>query len=317
MSEAGAGPVVGVDVGGTKLLAVRVDVAGELPDSPEFESNPRTAEDLVRDTVEAGRRLGGGRPAALGIGVPGLVDGSDRLLFAANLPGAAGVPLGAELRQALPSAAVWVGNDATAACWAEHRVGAGRGSDHMLMVTLGTGIGGGIVADGRLVEGANRFGGEFGHMVVDPSGPHCPCGKKGCWERMASGGGLGVLGRELAMAGRAPGITERAGGDPENVRGEHVTAAAGEGAPDAVEAMARFGWWVALGLANLTSIFDPQTIVLGGGLVRAGEVLLQPTRRAFAELLFGGSVRPEVAIVPAALGHRAGAIGAGLLAGEL
>ncbi len=174
------------------------------------------------------------------------MDPTDTVRFAPNLQGVVGTSLGDRLREALPGAPIWIGNDATAACWAEHQLGAGAGHDDMIMVTLGTGVGGGIVARGELLEGSNRYAGEFGHMVVDPNGPKCPCGKRGCWERFASGAGLGFLGREMAVAGEAPRVVELAG-DPEAVRGEHVTIAAGEGDGPATEIMARFAWWVAAG----------------------------------------------------------------------
>jgi glucokinase len=304
-----------VDIGGTKLLAVRLDQAGQVEGEPWYMAAPTTAEELVTAVLGAAKKLSGaGDPSSIGVGVPGLVDGTDTLLFAPNLAGAAGARIGSALRVGAPGTKVWVGNDATAAAWGESRSGAGRGSTDMLMVTLGTGIGGGVVVGGRLMEGAHRFAGEFGHMVVDPNGPLCPCGKRGCWERYASGSGLGVLARELAVAGGAPELTDRAGGDPELVKGEHVTAAAADGDPAALEIMRKFGWWVALGLANLANLFDPSVIVLGGGLVEAGPVLTDPVRAAFDGLVEAGGIRPTAAIVPAALGPRAGAIGAGLLA---
>lgn len=306
---------IGVDIGGTKLLALSVAADGRVRQQPVHVPAPRTPEELVSAVLGAARQLSGpGGPTSIGVGVPGLVDRTDTLLFAPNLQGAAGAAIGDALRDGAPGATVWVGNDATAAGWGEYRAGAGAGSTDMLMVTLGTGIGGGIVLGGRLVEGAHRFAGEFGHMVVDPNGPQCPCGKRGCWERYASGAGLGVLARELAMAGGAPELAELAGGDPEDVKGEHVTAAAGSGDPAAVEIMRRFGWWVALGLANLANIFDPEVIVVGGGLVDAGEVLMAPIRAAFAGLVEAGDLRPTAEIVPARLGPEAGAVGAGLLA---
>jgi glucokinase len=150
--------------------------------------------------------------------------------------------------------------------------------------------------------------------VVDPSGPQCPCGRRGCWERFASGGGLGTLAREAALAGNLQRVVALAGGDPEDVRGEHVTSAAESGDPDALAVMEDLGRWVALGLANLAAVLDPSCIVVGGGLAEAGEVLLAPTRRAFAAMVEGGSNRPEVAIVHAAFGVRAGAVGAALAA---
>jgi glucokinase len=212
-----------------------------------------------------------------------------------------------------PGATTWVGNDATAAAWAEHVVGAGHGLADVLMVTLGTGIGGGIIAGGRLIEGRHRYAGEWGHMVIDPHGPPCPCGKRGCWERFASGSGLGRLGRETAQAGRARHVVELAGGDAEGVRGEHVSIAAAEGDPEALAIMGSFAWWLALGLANLANIFDPGVIVIGGGLVEAGEILMAPVREAFASLVQAGE-RRDTAIRAATLGSRAGAVGAALLA---
>jgi glucokinase len=303
-------PSVGIDIGGTKLLAVRVDPDGSVvPDT--VQASPTSGPELIQEVLAAAERLCAGRPGSLGVGVPGLVDPSDIVRFAPNLQGVTGTSLGDRLREALPGAPVWIGNDATAACWAEHQVGAGAGHAEMIMVTLGTGVGGGIVSRGELLEGSNRYAGEFGHMVVDPNGPKCPCGKRGCWERFASGAGLGFLGREMAVAGEAPRVAELAG-DPDAVRGEHVTTAAREGDGPATEIMARFAWWVALGLANLTNALDPEVIVLGGGLAAAGDVLLEPTRRAFVELVEAPELRQMVRIVPAALGFRAGAIGAAL-----
>jgi glucokinase len=305
-------PAVGVDIGGTKLLAVRVDEGGGVFADP-VQASPKSGPDLIAEVIASGRRLSEGDPSSLGVGVPGLVDPSGTVRFAPNLQGVIGTAIADAFRDELPATATWIGNDATAACWAEHVHGAGRGYRHMIMVTLGTGIGGGIVADDELLEGSNRYAGEFGHMVVDPNGPRCPCGKRGCWERFASGAGLGWLGRELSMAGEAPRLVELAGGDPEAVRGEHVTIAAAEGDSAAIDIMARFAWWVALGLANLANALDPQIIVIGGGLATAGDVLLEPARKAFAELVIAPEARGETSIVPAKLGPAAGAVGAALL----
>jgi len=182
------------------------------------------------------------------------------------------------------------------------------------MVTLGTGIGGGIIAGGRLERGANGFAGEVGHMVVNPNGPPCPCGHRGCWERYASGSGLGRLAREAAHAGLAPRLVQLAGGDPEAVRGEHVTAAVTEGDPAAASILRDLAWWLALGLANLANIFDPELFVVGGGLVGLGDDLFAATADAFAGRVEAPGHRPPIPIVPAALGERAGAIGAAALA---
>ncbi|MEJ7582766.1 MAG: ROK family protein [Acidimicrobiales bacterium] len=182
------------------------------------------------------------------------------------------------------------------------------------MITLGTGIGAGITVKGEVLRGANGFAGEPGHMVVNPNGPPCPCGRRGCWERYASGSGLGRLAREAAHAGLASGVVALAGGECENVRGEHVTAAAESGDPAALKVLEDFGWWVALGIANLVNVLDSEVIVIGGGLVEAGDLVLDPTRRAYAELVLAAEHRPPVDIVSAQLGEHAGAIGAALLA---
>jgi len=310
-----AGTALGVDVGGTKLLAVRMNPDGSAT-TETTQHSPKDGPSLVaaiRDTVD---RYCDGSVPAIGVGVPGLVDPSGTVRFAPNLQGLSGHELKPALESVFPGTAVWTGNDATAACWGERTRGAASGSDEVLMVTLGTGIGGGVVSGGRLHEGAHRYAGEFGHMVVDPNGPLCPCGKRGCWERFASGSGLGVLAREAALAGTAGRLVELAGGDPEAVRGEHVTSAAAEGDPSAQEIMDRFAWWVALGLSNLANILDPELIVIGGGLITAGEVLMNPIRRAFDDLVEAPAARTRLRIVPAALGAAAGAIGAALRAGS-
>jgi glucokinase len=305
---------IGIDLGGTKCLGVVVDGSGAVVEERRVPT-PRGKEATIAVLGDVAADLLGRHPgvAGVGVGVPGLVDHDGVLRYAPNLPGVHELPVAAPLAQRLGLPVV-VENDASCAGWGEREAGAGAGRDHVLLVTLGTGIGGGIVLDGHLFRGRNGVAGEIGHMVVDPHGPPCPCGQRGCWERFASGSGLGRLAREAAVGGRAGRIVELAGGDPELVKGEHVTAAAAEGDTEAIAVMASYGWWVALGLANLANAYDPERFVLGGGLVVAGDVLLDPVRTAFGELLDGAEHRPAIDIVPAALGERAGAIGAALLA---
>jgi len=301
--------MVGIDVGGTKVLAVSGDGARELR-LPTPRGGP-----LVIDAVcEIVQELGPGD--AVGVGIAGLVDRTGVLRVGPNLPGIIDFPFKSELESRL-GVPVAVDNDATTAMWAELRIGAARGATEVVLVTLGTGIGGGQVTGGLLQRGAHGFAGEPGHMVVDPRGPQCPCGRRGCWERFASGSGLGRLARDAAFAGRATRVVELAGGDPESVRGEHVTLAAREGDRGAAAVLREFGWWVALGIANLVNVLDPEVVVVGGGLAEAGELLLSPVRERFAELVLAPEHRPAVRIVAAELGERAGAIGAGLLAEEL
>jgi glucokinase len=303
--------VVGVDVGGTKILGLQLRPDNTVG-AETRRATPGGGQAVLDAIAEVVTALGPAR--AVGVGAPGLVDRAGVLRFAPNLAHVVGLPVRARLEERLPGVAVTVGNDATCAGWAERVLGAGQGSQDVLLVTLGTGIGGGLVAGGQLVLGGNGFSGEIGHMVVDIHGPPCPCGKRGCWERFASGSGLGRLGREAAQAGRAPRVVELAGGDPEAVRGEHVTAAATDGDPGALEVISHFAWWVALGLANLANVFDPECIVLGGGLATSGGLFLAPVQAAFVELVEAAEYRPSIRIVLAELGDRAGAVGAALLA---
>jgi glucokinase len=308
---------IGVDIGGSKVLGARLGPGGEI-EALDRLPTPADAGAVVEAVLAVSARVAGdaGDPLALplGVGLPGMVDRHGVAHFCPHLHGLDGVDLRLALAERrAEGAATVVFNDATAACWAEHRVGAGRGYDDVLMVTLGTGIGGGAIVGGRLLEGANGFAGEIGHMVVDPYGPPCPCGKRGCWERFASGNGLGRLAREAALAGKLKAIVERAGGDPEAVRGEHLTAAAMAGDPGALAVMSDFGWWLALGLANLANALDPAVIVLGGGVIEAREVVMTPVRKAFAELAEAPEAR-GTEVLAAQLGERAGAVGAGLLA---
>ncbi len=321
----GEAPVaVGVDVGGTKVLGVALGPGGSLLGEARVATPAQLARAGTVQGPDAGHALGdavasvvgalaaGGRPP-VGVGIAGMVRRDGVLVFSPNLPGGTGLDVGGSVGRRL-GAPVVVDNDATCAAVAEHALGAARGVQHCLVVTLGTGIGGGLVATGAVQRGSQGFAGEIGHMVVDPTGPPCPCGGRGCWERFASGAGLSRLAREAAYAGNLPGALAMVGGDPESVRGEHVSAAALQGDPGALAVLAELGGWVALGLANLVAILDPQRIVLGGGLLGAGELLLTPVRAAFGRLVEGASRRAEVDIVPAALGEQAGAVGAALLA---
>jgi glucokinase len=254
------------------------------------------------------------RPMPVGVGIPGLVDREGLLRFAPNLLAANGTQVRAELQGALGERAhVKVDNDVTCAAVGECTYGAGKGRSDVLFVTIGTGIGGGIVSGGQLLGGAANFSGEIGHVVVDPQGPPCGCGRRGCWERYASGSGLGRIARDAALAGQASRVTALAGGDPDDVRGEHVVLAVSEGDDEAEAILGEFAWWLALGLANLANILDPEVIVIGGGLVRAGETLLGRVRREFSLQLEGAELRPSIEILPAELGDRGGAIGAAVV----
>jgi glucokinase len=343
------GVAFGIDIGGTKVLGVALDandavVAESRVPTPSDASDPtgprpeRAGAEVARAVADVVAALGDAlgtptrartdsdpgtgsqgrddRSAApaipVGVGAPGMLDREGVLRFAPNLPGAAGAHVKDLVEARLPGTPVVVENDANCAAYAEHRHGAARGASDAVIVTLGTGIGGGVIRAGEVLVGAYGFAGEIGHMVVDPSGPLCPCGRRGCWERYASGAGLGHLAREAAFAGRLHNVVSLAGGTPELVRGEHVTAAARDGDPGALGVMDDLGWWVALGLTNLTALYDPERIVIGGGLAASGDVLLAPAREAYGRLVEGSAVRPAVPIVAARWGERAGAVGAAM-----
>jgi glucokinase len=304
---------VGLDVGGTKVLGVVVDP--RHPGTVLAERRvptPEGGEGLVDTLLELAGSLDP-QPSAIGVGVPGLVDRAGTLHMGPHLRRMHDVPLARLLagRSGVPTV---VDNDANCHAVAEHTGGAAVGATEALVVTLGTGIGAGIITSGLLLRGANGFAGEPGHMVVDPNGPPCPCGKRGCWERFASGTGLGRLARDAAEAGRLDAAVALAGGDPEAVRGEHVTVSARAGDAESQAVLDSLAHWIALGLANLVNVLDPAVIVIGGGLVGAADLLLPEVRSRFAALVMAGDQRPEVPIVAAELGERAGAIGAALLA---
>jgi glucokinase len=311
---AGALPTrrVGIDVGGTKAQAVVIDPSGEVVESRQ-RPTPRgdhSVSALLDVLVELADEVG--HEGSVGVGVPGLVTRDGVLRAAPNLDGVADFAIADRLSERFGSP-VHVDNDATCATVAEWLLGAGRGTSDMVLVTLGTGIGGGAVANGAVLRGANGFAGEFGHMVVDPDGPPCPCGRRGCWERYASGSGLAMLAREAATGHRLHDVVRHAGGDPQAVRGEHVQSAARDGDPEALAVIDDFARWVALGLANLTNAMDPAMFVLGGGLASGSDLYLDPIRRWFAELLYQSHLRPIPRLEFARWGPLAGAVGAALL----
>ena len=279
---------VGIDVGGTKCHGVRVDVNGEVLAEVRYPTPP--VAELVPLLADMFHELGG--TTALGIGVPGLITPEGVVKASPNMPGAFNVPVGPQLREHL-GIAVHVENDATMAAFGEWKAGAARGAENAVMVTLGTGIGGGIVMSGKLQRGANGFAGEIGHMVVQRDGDECVCGRRGCWERYASGSALKML----------------SGGSS----GEEVFAAAVAGDAKALEVVDAYGEWIAVGLASLTNICDPEIIVLGGGVVDSVGVVMDAVRTSFIDALYSAQWRAHPQLVTAELGARAGAIGSALM----
>jgi glucokinase len=307
---------VGVDIGGTKVAAGVVDEAGRVLRRTRRQTPSRDPQAVEDTIVEVVADLRAHHPVvAVGIGAAGFVDAERaRVLFAPHLAWR-NEPLRDAVAEAV-SLPVVVENDANAAAWAEWRFGAGRGQERLVCVTLGTGIGGGIVLDGVVQRGRHGMAGEFGHMVVVPDGHRCECGNRGCLEQYASGNVLGREARELARAGSPVTVPlmERVGGDVEALVGPLITEAARDGDPCAIELFEDVGRWLGIGLANLAAALDPGMFVIGGGVSDAGELLLRPARDSFRRTLTGRGFRPEPRIVAAALGPEAGLVGAADLA---
>ncbi|WP_407661049.1 ROK family glucokinase [Kitasatospora purpeofusca] len=314
-------PTIGVDIGGTKVVAGVVDGEGKVleklrTDTPDKSKSAKVVEDVI---VELVLELADRHDVhAVGIGAAGWVDAErSTVLFAPHLNWR-----GEPLREALSSRLrfpVVVENDANAAAWAEWRFGAGRGEEHMVMLTLGTGIGGAVVRDGYVDRGKYGLAGEFGHMQVVPGGHRCPCGNRGCWEQYSSGNALVRDAREL-VAEESPvvqALLTRAGGTVEGITGPLVTEAARAGDPTATELLYDVGTWLGVGIANLAAALDPGRFVIGGGVSEAGDLLLTPARDTFRRTLTGRGFRPESTIVHAALGNEAGLVGAADLARQV
>ncbi|WP_375485417.1 ROK family glucokinase [uncultured Jatrophihabitans sp.] len=309
------GLAIGVDIGGTKVAAGVVDDSGTILDRERRDTpgnDVRANEDVIVDVVEtlAARH----DVTAAGIGAAGWI-GNDHatVLFSPHLAWR-NEPLRASLTGRI-SVPLIIENDANAAAWAEYRFGAARDEAVVVCVTLGTGIGGGLVAGGEVYRGAFGIGCEYGHMTMVPGGYLCPCGNRGCWEMYASGRALARDARELAaqspvaaqymvdLAGSAAAIT-----------GPIVTEAAAAGDEAARSICTDMGRWLGRGLANLAAVIDPSVFVIGGGVSAAGELLLGPARDEFAHQLTGRGFRPEARVAGAALGPDAGLVGAADLA---
>jgi glucokinase len=305
-----------VDIGGTKVAAGVVDEAGHIVDT-ERRVTPSTdvieTETVIVEVVQALRERHD--VVTVGIGAAGWI-AEDRatVLFSPHLAWR-NEPLRSVLADRI-GVPVLVDNDGNAAAWAEYRFGAGRAARVLVCVTLGTGIGGGIVIDGSLYRGAFGIASEFGHATVVPGGRRCACGNRGCWEMYASGTALAREARELAAVSpvAAHRLLELADGSLDALSGAVVTTAAREGDPAAVEIYTTVGEWLGRGLANLAAIIDPDVFVIGGGVIDAGELLLGPARLAFRASLTGRGYRPEAAVVAAELGADAGLVGAADLA---
>lgn len=301
---------IGIDIGGTKIAAGLVSPEGVIKRRITLPTPGHSAREVEQVIAEAVRQLAVDTcVTSVGVGAAGWMDlTNSTVLFSPHLAWR-NEPLRANLERILERP-VLVMNDADAAAVAESRFGAGRSEPRLVVITLGTGIGGAIVNDGVLERGRWGVAGEFGHQIFVPKGHLCECGNRGCWEQYASGNALGRLGREMAEA-KAPfaqPLMEAAEG--RRVDGALITRVALAGDPLCRELIEEVGEWLGIGLANLAAALDPGRFVIGGGLSGAGELLLKPAREAFAKNLTGRGYRPVADIVRAELGADAGLVGA-------
>jgi glucokinase len=316
---------IGVDIGGTKMLGLSGTVelgSGEVPRVDVRREHriatPTEGDALVDALLGLVRELADGRaepPAALAVGIAGLIDRAGVVRYSPHLPDVVQLPLAERLRDALGCPVV-VENDVTTTTLAEARIGAGRGCSDLVVVALGTGIGTKFIVDGALVRGANGFAGESGHMTIDRNASPHVSGVPGAWEMFGSGSGLGDLARQFVARGDASGLLARAG-TRDAVDGETVAAGVADGDTDAMAVLDAFAEQVAIGVANLVMILDPQRIVLGGGVSEIGEPLRARVEAAAQRRIVGARVRPPVPVVLAELGEHAGALGAVLAASDL
>ncbi|MEU6116491.1 ROK family glucokinase [Streptomyces sp. NPDC047117] len=309
------GLTIGVDIGGTKIAAGVVDEEGTILETCKVPTPP-TAEALTEAIADAVRTVGADHQVeAVGIGAAGYVDEKRAtVLFAPNINWRH-EPLkdNVEQRVGLP---VVVENDANAAAWGEYKFGAGQGHSDVICITLGTGLGGGIIIGNKLRRGRFGVAAEFGHIRVVPDGLLCGCGSQGCWEQYASGRALLRYARQRAFA-----TPENAGillglgdGTSEGIEGRHISEAARQGCPVAVDSFRELARWAGAGLADLASLFDPSAFIVGGGVSDEGELVLDPIRKSFRRWLVGNQWRPHAQVLAAQLGGKAGLVGAADLA---
>jgi glucokinase len=303
---------IGLDIGGTKIAGGVVTADGavlertRVPTPPADQAATLAAMVAVVDELRARHP----RVDAIGVGAAGMVEWPrGRLRWAPH-----NTYRGLELRRLLHERTglpTIVDNDARAAAWAEARFGAGAGTDDLVLIAVG--IGGGLVLGGAVYRGTAGLGGEVGHMIVAPDGDPCDCGNRGCLEAMVSGSALGRAAREVATRDPGGRLATLAGG-PQRVTGEIVFQAAKQGDEAALALFERIGYWLGVGIASLITIFDPDVVVVGGGLAATGDLLLAPARASMERYVFGRAHRDLPPVAPARLGADAGLVGAASLA---
>lgn len=308
---------IGIDVGGTKILAGVVDDTGAIIDRIRRDTPRAGGAEVTRALADVIVELTG-RHQVSGIGLcsAGFVSADRRSILAnPNIPNWNGARLADDLETSI-SRKILLENDANAAAWGERQFGAGRGATELVMLTIGTGVGGGLITKGEIFHGARGSAGEFGHIRAVPEGHLCGCGMRGCYEQYASGTALLRHAREAISASPelARNLLSRGDGSIDGLTGEILTSAARDGDPVAIAAFNTTGQWIGALIATLEAALDPALVVIGGGVVAAGEILLRPVRESLARLSPFSRTRPLPEIVAASLGNDAGLIGAANLA---
>ena len=302
---------IGIDIGGTKIAGALVDSEGQIVRESRVPTPAKDIDALVGAVVGLINELSAGHKVlGAGVAAAGFVDAAQaNIIYATNLTGR-NEPLKAKL-EALTDIPVIIENDANAAAWAEYRYGAGRGFKHMTMLTIGTGVGGAIITNSRMLRGGFGVAAELGHMRIVPNGRTCACGAKGCFEQYASGTALLRAAKELAASDQTSGVRlaelQREAGE---LTGAEVYQAITEGDPGALRILTELGTWIGETVASLSAILDPEVVVIGGGVSQAGDLLLNPIKQAFVANMPAHGFRPELEIKTAEFVNDAGVVGA-------
>ena len=314
-------PILAIDLGGTKFVAATVSKTGEIL-SRQYkltlaDEGPEAVIRRMLDTVDDVIRnsdLTSSPPSSIAIAAAGAINSARGIVTSSpNLPGWHDVPL-KDMVQEATGVRTTLLNDASAAALGEHAFGAGRGVNNLIYITVSTGIGGGIIIDGKLYGGACGSAGEIGHTTIDINGPHCSCGNVGCLEMLASGKAVAREAQRLISSGARTCILELAEGELQNVTAQTVSAAAQRGDATARAIIAKAAAYLGVGLVNLVNIFNPEMIIVGGGMSKMGDALLDGARKVVAERAFQLPAE-AVRIVPSQLGDNAGILGATAFAG--
>jgi len=314
--------VLGIDLGGTKVLTGVINSRGKVVSCDRDITPVAKGQDAVVRTIceSADRSVNGAGASvtdlvAAGIGIPGPSNPRTGILFTSpHLPGWCDVPIRSIMEEALGIKAFLI-NDANAAAVGELHFGAARGARNMIYITVSTGIGSGVIIDGEIYTGSNGTAGELGHMTIDDNGPRCNCGNNGCWESVASGTALAREARKRINEGARTSILDYVGGEVEQVTAKVIHQAAQDDDSLAKELIQHSAYYLGVGLANLLNIFNPEVIVIGGGLSNMGDRLLQPAYKEAERRAFKRNYQ-DVRFAQAELGHNSGIIGAAIFALE-